>query len=154
MAVELETKIRAANKARDPMYMPLLGAWMVAFGCIRFVHLERSVVLYISRSTVHCFCDRGKQASKRDGFAWSIPAHFSNGWPWWQAWQAAETKLPEHRRGSCGMIFDHLGHAWAGADTSQACQQSSRHAAHDSWRRYGPMLALLLQWDQHLMLAL
>ena len=54
----------ASHVAGDPLCVPLLGRWLVAFGCIRLVHLERSVVTNISQSTVHRFCDRGKQSSK------------------------------------------------------------------------------------------
>ena len=38
--------------------MPRLGAWLAAFGCIRFRHLERSLVERISQSTVHCYCKK------------------------------------------------------------------------------------------------
>ena len=70
MASRLEEKIVAAHGASDPLWMPLLGAWLAAFRCIRFRHLERSVAERISQSTVHCYCKKGKQASHRGGFHW------------------------------------------------------------------------------------
>ena len=82
--------------------VPLLSACVVS---IHFVHLERSVVLHISQSTVHCFCDRGKQASKS-----SMPAHFSNGWPGGRQ----RTQSCQNTAEAGGVIFAHFGHAWAG----------------------------------------
>ena len=52
--VSLEEKIIAAHGAGDPLWMPLLGAWLADFGCIRFGHFERFVVERMSQSTVHC----------------------------------------------------------------------------------------------------
>ena len=57
-----------SHGASDPLWMPLLGAWLAAVGCIRFGHLENSVVERMTQSTVHCYCKKGKQASRRGGF--------------------------------------------------------------------------------------
>ena len=50
--------------ASEPLWMPLLGAWLA---------VER-----ISQSTVHCYCKKRKQASRRGGFYWGVTAAFSN----------------------------------------------------------------------------
>ena len=104
--------------------MPLLGAWLVTFGCIRYAHLDRSSVRYMTESTVHCRCGKGKQAAKRDGFHWAVPAKFASGWDWAEAWRAAFSEIPPYRKERCGLVFDHLGHSWSCSDTQKACQQS------------------------------
>ena len=68
MASRLEEKIVAAQGASDPLWIPSLRAWLAAFGCIRFGHLERSVVERISQSTVHCDCKKGKHDPKWNAF--------------------------------------------------------------------------------------
>ena len=44
MVADVELKVVAAHEAGGPMWMPLLGSWPVAFGCVRYAHLERSQV--------------------------------------------------------------------------------------------------------------
>ena len=68
MAAELESRIFQAHSRSDLIWMPLLGAWLVTFGCIRYAHLDRSSVRHMTESTVHGRCGKGKQAAKRDGF--------------------------------------------------------------------------------------
>eukprot|EP00439_Symbiodinium_sp_Y106_P034627 s3674_g4.t1 len=63
----LEQKIVTYHQQGDARWAPLLGSWLVAFGCVRYKHVERSVVIRISRSSVHLWCARGKQAHKRQG---------------------------------------------------------------------------------------
>ena len=161
MATELESRIVHAHSRSDPIWMPLLGAWLVTFGCIRYAHLDRSSVRHMTESTVHCRCGKGKQAAKRDGFDWAVPAKFACGWNWAVAWRAAFCEVPSYRMKRCGLVFDHLGHTWSRSDTQKACQQSlngeiegAEHPTTYSWRRFGPTLALLLQWEPHMLLAL
>ena len=48
----MELKVMAAHEAGGPMWMPLLGSWPVAFGCVRtvrYAHLERSCIAGVSR---------------------------------------------------------------------------------------------------------
>ena len=85
MAAELESRIFQAHSRSDPIWMPLLGAWLVTFGCSRYALLDRSSVRYLTESTVHCRCGKGKQAAKRDGFDWAVPAKFACGWNWAEA---------------------------------------------------------------------
>ena len=68
------------------------------------------------------------------------------------AWKEAFLQLPKARHGHCGLCFYLLGHPWQ-PSIQQACQQSF-HGEVDgveyltvSCRRYGPTLALLLQWE-------
>ena len=52
MAAELESRIFQAHSRSDLIWMPLLGAWLVTCGCIRYAHLDRSSVRYMTESTV------------------------------------------------------------------------------------------------------
>ena len=67
-----------------------------------------------------------------------------------------ENRVPPYRRKRCG-----LGHSWCRCDTQKACQQSfhgeikrAEHLTTSSWRRFGPTLALLLQWEPRVLFAL
>ena len=73
MAIDLERKVKAAYESGHATWMPLLGSWMVCFACLRHIHLERSVPIYATASTVHCYCRRGKQARGLSrGYAGSV----------------------------------------------------------------------------------
>ena len=131
----LEQKIVTCHQQGDARWAPLLGSWLVAFGCVRYKHVERSVVMRISRSSVHLWCARGKQAHKRQGFAWCAPAFFSQGWPWAQHWLAA-------RRTRAAQDLFRSDIDWAEKLTTY------------SWRRVGPSLGVLLQWDEPTLFSL
>ena len=53
MAIDLERKVKAADKSGHATCMPLLGSCMVCFACLHHVHLERSVpTIYPTANTV------------------------------------------------------------------------------------------------------
>ena len=62
--------------------MALLGQWIQASACMRYVHLTGSDVLFITGSTVHAFSSKGKQRRNRRAFYFAIPAAFTSGWDW------------------------------------------------------------------------
>ena len=53
MLVQLEKAIEAQCQVGDPRWMALLGQWMQASACMRYVHFTRSDVLAFTGSTVH-----------------------------------------------------------------------------------------------------
>ena len=157
----LDQKIVTCHQQGDARWAPLLGSWLVAFGCVRHKHVERSVVIRISRSSVHLWCARGKQAHKRQGFAWCAPAFFSQGWPWAQHWLAARRALPAGTAASAGVIFDRHGQGWHLGAVTRAAQDLfgsdidwAEKLTTYSWRRVGPSLGVLLQWDEPTLFSL
>ena len=46
------------------MWMPLLGSGLVAVGCVRYAHLERPQVEYMTASAVYCWCLQGNNPLK------------------------------------------------------------------------------------------
>ena len=69
----------AIEKARTRGYLPrplLLASWLIMTGCLRHQHLERSHPVPLTASTFHFYCEKGKQAHKRGGFRFAIPAAF------------------------------------------------------------------------------
>ena len=77
----LEEALQASCEAKDPSWTALAGAWLQAFGCIRWQHLQRSVMTKLSQHTVRFVCKRGKQRGQRHGFLWSAPRMLATtGW--------------------------------------------------------------------------
>ena len=83
MAAELESRIFQAHSRSDLSGCPCLepGWSLLAVSVMR----TWSSVRYMTESTVHCRCGKGKQASKRDGFDWAVPAKFASGGAWAEA---------------------------------------------------------------------
>lgn len=75
----LEQAIAQCWEQSNPKWSALLSSWLIAVGVMRRQHLLRSEPVRLSRSTLHLWCDKGKQSSKRGGFPWTVPAHFANG---------------------------------------------------------------------------
>ena len=82
MLAFLERGIEDQYNSKNPKWTALLSSWLVAVGVMRHQRLVRSEPMRLSRSTLHMFCDKGKQASKRSGFEWCVPATFSTGFGW------------------------------------------------------------------------
>ena len=80
----LEAGIITAAEHNNPEWMALLANWLCAVGCLRHRHITKSSPQRLSASTVHAWCSQGKQAHSRNGFTWSAPAEFTNGFPWAQ----------------------------------------------------------------------
>ena len=70
-------------------------------GCLRHQHLEGSHPVSLTASTFHFYCEKGKQAHKRGGFRFAIPAAFGNGWRWSDAWKDDFERLPLSKQLSC-----------------------------------------------------
>jgi hypothetical protein len=70
----LEEQIQKAQGRGDESWTAL-GA-----GVVRYRHVQRSVPVRISLSTVHCWCPKGKQRRSSNGFHWCVPGTFTTGW--------------------------------------------------------------------------
>ena len=112
MVEELEHRIVQLYEARDPRWSRLLANWLIMAGCLRHQHLERSYPVSITQSTAHFCCSKGKQSHSRAGFRWAAPAHFTEGFPWAEAWLESYGSLPASKRQRCGICFDSAGHPW------------------------------------------
>ena len=139
--------------SKNPKWTALLSSWLVAVGVMRHQHLVRSEPMRLSRSTLHMFCDKGKQASKRSGFEWCVPATFSTGFGWAAALLEAKRKLPAAVRDTAGLVFNEEGTPWALSECQNACQALfSGHIADTealtsySWRRLGPTIGTVAKF--------
>ncbi|CAK8990170.1 unnamed protein product [Durusdinium trenchii] len=101
----LEQAIAQCWEQSNPKWSALLSSWLIAVGVMRHQHLLRSEPVRLSRSTLHLWCEKGKQSSKRGGFPWTVPAHFANGFGWAAAMLQAKRAVPAGKRESCGIIF-------------------------------------------------
>ena len=71
----LEDSITHAIGNHDPEWPALCGAWVMAMGCVRWEHIQRSRLLKVTASTMLFECLRGKQRGRRAGFQWTCPRH-------------------------------------------------------------------------------
>ncbi|CAE7752814.1 unnamed protein product [Symbiodinium sp. CCMP2592] len=152
MLVHLEKVIEDRCIMGDPRWTAMLGQWMQASSCMRYAHLRRSEVLRITGSTVHAFCNKGKQGRLRQGFYFAIPAAFASGWNWTEPWKEAFEALPKGRRSQCGLCFDARGFSWSLRESTLAVQAAFTDVVANpeeltsySWRRLGPSVAMLAQ---------
>ena len=90
----LEARVVELHGLGDPRWMCLLASWLIMAGCLRHQHLERSHPVSLTASTFHFYCEKGKQAHKRGGFRFAIPATFGTGWRWSDAWKDDFERLP------------------------------------------------------------
>ena len=153
MLAFLERGIEDQYNSKSPKWTALLSSWLVAVGVMRHQHLVRSEPMRLSRSTLHMFCDKGKQASKRSGFEWCVPATFSTGFGWAAALLEAKRKLPAAVRDTAGLVFNEEGAPWALSECQNACQALfSGHIADTealtsySWRRLGPTIGTVAKF--------
>ena len=153
MLAFLERGIEDQYNSKNPKWTALLSSWLVAVGVMRHQHLVRSEPMRLSRSTLHMFCDKGKQASKRSGFEWCVPATFSTGFGWAAALLEAKRKLPAAVRDTAGLVFNEEGTPWALSECQNACQALfSGHIADTealtsySWRRLGPTIGTVAKF--------
>ena len=153
MLAFLETGIEDQYNSKNPKWLALLSSWLVAVGVMRHQRLVRSEPMRLSRSTLHMFCDKGKQASKRSGFEWCVPATFSTGFGWAAALLEAKRKLPAAVRDTAGLVFNEDGAPWALSECQNACQALfSGHIADTealtsySWRRLGPTVGTIAKF--------
>ena len=153
MLAFLERGIEDQYNSKNPKWTALLSSWLVAVGVMRHQHLVRSEPMRLSRSTLHMFCDKGKQASKRSGFEWCVPATFSTGFGWAAALLEAKRKLPAAVRDTAGLVFNEEGAPWALSECQNACQALfSGHIADTealtsySWRRLGPTIGTVAKF--------
>ena len=69
----LEESLHNAIDQHDPEWLALFGAWVMAMGCVRWEHIQRSRLLKVTTHTMVFECLRGKQRGRRAGFQWSCP---------------------------------------------------------------------------------
>ena len=69
----LEESLHNAITQHDPEWLALFGAWVMAMGCVRWEHIQRSRLLKVTAHTMVFECLRGKQRGRRAGFQWSCP---------------------------------------------------------------------------------
>ena len=110
---------------------------------------------------MYCHCPKGKQASKRDGFDFSIPSQFTDGWPWAEHVVALRNQLPEAQRDEGGLCFNREGRAWDISEVQAAGRELFQDLVTDvadlstySWRRLMPTVALLAKYTPVEMVAL
>ena len=132
----LEQAIAQCWEQSNPKWSALLSSWLIAVGVMRHQHLLRSEPVRLSRSTLHLWCEKGKQSSKRGGFPWTVPAHFANGFGW------AAAMLQANRA-----VFSPDGSKWALPECQRRCQelfeghvQDAKDLTSYSWRRMGPTI--------------
>ena len=161
MLTHLERGIKEAFTRQDPRWTAMLGSWLVGVGVLRYRHIQRAQMVRLSRSTMYCHCPKGKQASKRDGFDFSIPSQFTDGWPWAEHVVALRNQLPEARRDEGGLCFNREGRAWDISEVQAACRELFQALVTDvadlstcSWRRLMPTVALLAKYTPVEMVAL
>ena len=161
MLTHLERGIKEAFTRQDSRWTALLGNWLVGVGVLRYRHIQRAQMVRLSRSTLYCHCPRGKQASKRDGFDFSIPSQFTDGWPWAEYVVAYRNQLPEAQRDVGGLCFNTEGCAWDISEVQATCREWFQDVVTDvadlstySWRRLMPTVALLAKYTPVEMVAL
>ena len=149
----LEAGIITAAEHNNPEWMALLANWLCAVGCLRHRHITRSSPQRLSASTIHAWCTQGKQAHSRNGFTWSAPAEFSNGFPWAQRVIDAIQELPDEKQLTCGMAFDGDGIPYPISEVQKKAQllfenhvDDARNITTYTWRRLAPTVGLLSQF--------
>ena len=142
----LEQAIAQCWEQSNPKWSALLSSWLIAVGVMRHQHLLRSEPVRLSRSTLHLWCEKGKQSSKRGGFPWTVPAHFANGFGWAAAMCRRSGRYPLASV-SLAASFSALGVGWALPECQRCCQELFEGHAQDakdltsySWRRMGPTI--------------
>ena len=150
----LEEKIQSLHEAGDERWLALLSSWLIAFGVLRFKHLQRSRPIKITQGSFHAHCPKGKQTSKRSGFDFAVPGNLTTGWPWGQHWFQTWSKLPEEARAQSGLCFDAQGNPFSLAVATSFTQQCFQHLVENpkdltsySWRRVGPTAGQFLGFD-------
>ena len=146
----LEAGIITASEHNNPEWMALLANWLCAVGCLRHRHITKSTPQRLSASTIHAWCAQGKQAHSRNGFTWSAPAEFSNGFPWAQRVIDAIQELPTEKQQTCGMTFDGEGIPYPISEVQKKAQllfenhvDDARNITTYRWRRVAPTVGLL-----------
>ena len=61
MLSKLEARVVDLWQFGDPRWNCLLGNWIIFAGCVRHKHLERSIPLSVTGSTVHFWCQKGSR---------------------------------------------------------------------------------------------
>lgn len=138
----LEERVEQLWQVQDVRWSSLLASWIVGAGCLRYKHVQRSVIRKLSKSTIHCKCTKGKQARQRTGFSFCLPAVFNSGFPWAQKVIEQMEKLPLEAQSKCGLCFDSLGQPWPLNDVTQTARSIFAEAVSTpeemksySWRR-------------------
>ena len=119
----LELAIQQRFEAKDPSWRALLGLWCCGFGVLRFVHVNRSRPMRLSKSTFHFHCIKGKQRTVRSGFDFAVPGFFISGWDWGSRWLAEWKELPSgaHQAHS-GIAFNEFGVPYTTAQAIKLAQ--------------------------------
>jgi hypothetical protein len=80
MLRSLDLSLKRAVAADDSRRSrALLGGWLLAFGCMRWRHVQRSSVVSFTDVAVTFYCTKGKQKKLRGGFFWTAPRMTSEG---------------------------------------------------------------------------
>ena len=164
MVAKLEEAIEEMQKQGDPSWLGLLSQWLQAIGVLRLKHIKRSTPLKITNSTLHAWCQKGKQKKNRGGFKWSAPSKFISNptFNWAMKFIDEWKKVPTGKRNRVGMAFDTEKHA---PITNKACIDMARSAMGSlvsnseelstySWRRVMPTLGLAAKFSGPEMMAL
>ena len=138
----LEERVEQLWQVQDVRWSSLLASWIVGAGCLRYKHVQRSVIRKLSKSTIHCKCTKGKQARQRTEISFCLPAVFNSGFPWAQKVIEQMEKLPLEAQSKCGLCFDSLGQPWPLNDVTQTARSIFAEAVSTpeemksySWRR-------------------
>ena len=140
-----------------------VSQWVQAVSGVRLKHLKLSFPVQLSGSLLKCWCIKGKQRGKREGFRFAIPAYFISHPSF--CWAQRFLKLYRERQGGpiwgmnekikIGMIFNPMN---GESLTNQACIDSTRLALSDfvdniqdmsslSWRRAGTSLVAAARYS-------
>ena len=148
----LEERVEELFNSNDERWTALLGSWIVAVGCLRYQHVLRTQPRRVSLSTVHCWCTKGKQRSRRSGFHFAVPGTFSSGFPWGSHWLELWQSLGDAAAQS-GLCFDRQGRPWALQEITQLAQEHFSLEVSNpadlttySWRRWAPTFGHALEF--------
>jgi hypothetical protein len=73
MLWQVEAMMVGMLKAGHEAWLCVFALWAQAMGCLRFRHVQRSMLVKLTGSSMVFWCSRGKQQAVRTGFQWLIP---------------------------------------------------------------------------------
>ena len=73
MLWQVEAMMVGMLHAGHEAWLCVFALWAQAMGCLRFRHIQRSMLVKLTGSSMVFWCSRGKQQAVRTGFQWLIP---------------------------------------------------------------------------------
>ena len=73
MLWQVEAMMVGMLKAGHEAWLCVFALWAQAMGCLRFRHVQRSMLVKLTGSSMVFWCSRGKQQAVRTGFQWLTP---------------------------------------------------------------------------------